>query len=76
MARLNAREMQEQSKDELLAYLQANGPVSYRQVYENVSAAAIQQYRALKRSGQIKSTVAHNGDGTISHTVQINQEQA
>lgn len=75
MARLNAREMQEQSKTELMDYLQANGPVSYRQVYENVSVAAIREYRALKRSGRIKSTVAHNGDGTISHTIQINQEQ-
>lgn len=76
MARQSAQELQQVSETELLDYLRDNGPVSYRQAHANLSNGAMQQYRRLKQSGVIKSTVGPDGSGGISHIIELAGSEA
>lgn len=76
MARMSAQELQQVHETELVDYLQANGPVSYRQAHENLSIGAMQQYRRLKQSGRIKATVGPDGQGGITHTIELVRSEA
>lgn len=71
MARKSAIETQQEHENELVEYLRVNGPVEYKQAYANVSTGAMQQYRRLKHSGVIRASVGPDGNGNISHTIEL-----
>jgi hypothetical protein len=74
MARQGLREAMQAAEDELLDYLRDNGEVEYKDLHNNVSGNAIQQYRRLKQAGVIKSSVRPSRDGN-SHRVWLAESE-
>lgn len=72
MPRLTPQEAQLNAQNELLEWVRANGPTTYKAAFEAVSPAAIGQYRTLKHQGKIKSRVSMTQDG-ISHQIEVGE---